>query len=129
MIPKDWQEACIVPLYKGKENKRDCANYRGIRLLSIPRKLFGRVIIERVIQQTESQMEDKQGGFRRGRDCVDQVFGLKEMSEKYLRNGRDLYVAFMDLEKAYDETDRKAMWQVLQVYGVGGKLLRGVKYF
>jgi len=59
-------------------------------------------------------MEDEQGGFRRGRGCVDQVFGLK-MCEKYLGNGRDLYVAFMDLEKAYDKIDRKAMWQVLQV--------------
>jgi len=129
MVPKDWQEACIVPLYKGKGNKKECANYRGISLLSIPGKLFGRVIIERVIQQTESQLEDEQGGFRRGRGCIDQVFGLKEMCEKYLGNGRDLYVAFMDLEKAYDKIDRKAMWQVLQVYGVGGKLLRAVKGF
>ncbi len=50
------------------------------------------------------------------------------MSEKYLGSG-DLYMAFMDLKKAYDKIDRKAMWQVLQVYGVVGELLRAVESF
>ena len=30
----------------------------------------------------------------------------------------------MDLEKAYDSVDRHGMWQMLKVYGVGGKLLK-----
>ena len=34
--------------------------------------------------------------------------------------------AFMDLEKAYDRVDRSALWKVLCIYGVGGRLLRGV---
>ena len=48
-VPEDWGEACNVPIYKGKSEKNECANYRGISLLSIPDKLYGRVIIERVI--------------------------------------------------------------------------------
>ncbi|XP_071526534.1 uncharacterized protein [Panulirus ornatus] len=31
----------------------------------------------------------------------------------------DLYVAFMDLEKAYDRVDRDAQWKALRLYGVG----------
>ena len=38
-----------------------------------------------------------------------------------------VYVGFMDLEKAYDEVNRKALWQVLRMYGVGGKLLNGIE--
>ena len=30
----------------------------------------------------------------------------------------------MDLEKAYEMTDRLGMWQMLRMYGVGGKLLK-----
>ena len=30
----------------------------------------------------------------------------------------------MDLEKAYDTIDLHGMWQMLRVYGVGGKLLK-----
>ena len=35
----------------------------------------------------------------------------------------------MDLEKAYDTIDRHGMWQMLRVYGVGGKLLKAVQSF
>ena len=38
-----------------------------------------------------------------------------------------LHFAFLDLEKAYDRVDRDAMWNVLRLYGIGGRLLRGVK--
>ena len=35
----------------------------------------------------------------------------------------------MDLQKAYDTIDRDGMWQMLRVYGVGGKLLKAVQSF
>ena len=33
-----------------------------------------------------------------------------------------MYFAFLDLERV----DRDAMWNVLRLYGIGGRLLRGV---
>ena len=44
-LPMDWRGACIVPLYKGKGDKCECSNPRGISLLSVVDKLFGRVLI------------------------------------------------------------------------------------
>ena len=38
-----------------------------------------------------------------------------------------MYVGFIDLEKAYDRVNREALWQVLRMYDVGGKLLSGIK--
>ena len=38
-----------------------------------------------------------------------------------------MYFAFLDLEKAYNRVDLVAMWNVLILYGIGGRLLRGVK--
>ncbi len=35
----------------------------------------------------------------------------------------------MDLEKAYDRVDLLAMWDVLNIYGVGGKLLSAINFF
>ena len=32
--------------------------------------------------------------------------------EKYLANGKDVFSAFMDLEKAYDTVDLHGMWQM-----------------
>ena len=51
------------------------------------------------------------------------------MCEKYLTNGKDVFWAFMDLEKAYDTIDRNGMWQMLRVHGVGGKLLKAVHFY
>ena len=33
----------------------------------------------------------------------------------------------MDLEKANDRVNREALWQILRIYDVGGKLLNGIK--
>ncbi len=35
----------------------------------------------------------------------------------------------MDLEKVYDTVDWLALWEVLRIYGVGGKLLTAIKSF
>ena len=128
-VPDDWKKACVVPLYKGKGERSVCSNYRGISLLSVVGKVYGRVLIERVKACTESQLMDVQGGFRDGRGCVDQVFALKAVCEKYLEVNKSVYLAFMDLEKAYDKVDRCALWNVLRMYGVEGKLMKAVKSF
>ena len=51
------------------------------------------------------------------------------MCEKYLANGKDVFWAFMDLEKAYDTIDPHGMLQMLRVYGVLGKMLKAVQSF
>ena len=57
------------------------------------------------------------------------VFAVRHVCEKYLANGKDVFWAFMDLEKAYDTVDRHGMWQMLRVYGVREKLLKAVQTF
>ena len=55
-------------------------------------------------------------GFRQVRGCINQVFAVRQVCEKYLANGKDVFWAFMDLENAYDTIDRHGMWQMLRVY-------------
>ena len=96
VIHMDWRGACIVPLCKGKGDKCECSNSRGISLLSVVGKLFGRVLIKRVRASTECAIGEKQCGFRQGRGCMDQVFAVRQVCEKYLTNGKDVFWAFMD---------------------------------
>ena len=56
-------------------------------------------------------------------------FAVRQVCEKYLANGIDVFKAFMDLEKAYDTINRHGMWQILRVCGVGRKLLKAVQRF
>ncbi len=57
--------------------------------------------------------------------CGSNIF-LQDGSRKILGKRRKLYAAFMDLEKAYDRVDWLAVWEVLRIYGVGGKLLSAI---
>ena len=60
---------------------------------------------------------------------MDQVFAVRQVYEKYLANGKDVLWALMDLENNYDTIDRHGMWQMIRVYGGGGKLLKAVQSF
>ncbi len=71
----------------------------------------------------------EQGGFRKGRGCVDQIFAMKRLVEEYLEKDKKLYAAFMDLEEAYDRVNREALWSMLRIYDVGGQLLKAIQAF
>ncbi|KAK3521648.1 hypothetical protein QTP70_014696, partial [Hemibagrus guttatus] len=46
-VPLDWATRVVVPLFK-KGDQRVCSNYRGITLLSLPGKVYSRVLERRV---------------------------------------------------------------------------------
>ena len=79
--------ACIVPLYKGKDDKCECSNSRGISLLSVVGKLYGRVMIKSVWVGTEGAIGEEQYWSRKAIGFMDQVFAVRHVCEKYLANG------------------------------------------
>ena len=97
--------------------------------MSVAGNLYGRVLIKTVRTRTECAIAEERCGFRQGRGCIDQVFAVRRVCEKYLANEKDELLAFMDLENAYDTIVRHGMWQMLKVYGVGVKLLKAVQNF
>ena len=45
IIPTDWKRGLVVPLWKGKGDRQDYNNYRGVTSLSVSGKVFARIII------------------------------------------------------------------------------------
>jgi hypothetical protein len=123
--PLDWRTGVVVPLFK-KGDQRDCSNYRGITLLSIPGKVYSRVLYGRISEVVDRQIQDEQCGFRGGRGTTDQLFVLQQVLEKSREYSRQVFISFVDLEKAYDRVDRGLLWDVLLEYGVGGPLVGAV---
>ena len=63
----------IVSLYKGKGEKTEYSNYRGISLLSMVGKIYLWILVDRICRVTESLIDDEQGCFRAESGCVDQI--------------------------------------------------------
>ncbi len=66
-VLEDWRKAIIVPMYKGKGKREECNSYRGISLLSVPGKIYGMILNERMMKITDKSVGDEQGGFRKGK--------------------------------------------------------------
>ena len=122
----EWQTGVVVPIFK-KGDQRVCSNYRGITLLSLPGKVFAKVLERRVRSIVEPRIEEKQCGFRPGRGTVDQLFTLFGVLEGAWEFAQPVHMCFVDLEKAYDRVPRGILWGVLQEYGVDGALLRAIQ--
>ena len=100
----------ITTLYKGKGDRSDCNNYRGISLLSIVGKVYARIILTRLQTLAERVYPESQCGFRAERSTIDMIFSLRQLQEKAREKQMPLYVAFIDLTKAFDTVNREALW-------------------
>ncbi|GAA6107214.1 uncharacterized protein LOC114443009 [Tachysurus ichikawai] len=125
-VPLDWQTGVVVPLFK-KGDRRVCSNYRGITLLSLPGKVYARVLERRIRPIVEPRIQEEQCGFRPGRGTLDHLYTLARLLEGSWEFAQPVHMCFVDLEKAFDCVPRGDLWGVLWEYGVRGPLLRAVQ--
>ena len=124
-VPSDWEQSFIVCLYKGKGDALERGNYRGLKLTEQVMKVLER-IVDGLIRQVVS-IDDSQFGFVPGRGTTDAIFVVRQLQEKYLAANKRLYMAFVDLEKAFDRVPRKVIWWALRKLGVDEWIVRLVQ--
>ena len=111
-VPTDWEQSFIVCLYKGKGDGLDRGNYRGLKLTKQAMKILER-IVDGLIRLVLS-IGDSQFGFVTGKGTTDAIFVVWQLQEKYQAVNKGLYMAFVDLEKAFDHVPRKVIWWALR---------------
>ena len=128
VIPNDWTKGLIFTLPK-KGDLGNCDNWRGITLLSVPSKIFCRILLKRIENAIDSTLREEQAGFRRGRGCMDQIFALRNILEQSLEWNTSLCINFIDFQKAFDSVHRESLWKILQAYGLPPKIINLIKMF
>ena len=122
VVPDDWKKAMIVKVPK-KGDLSKCDNFRGISLLSVPSKVLGRVVIERIKEGIDAKLRCDQAGFRKGRGTTEQVFILRNIIDRSIEWQAPLYINFVDFTKAFDSLDRSRLWKILRHYGISSELV------
>ena len=115
-IPKDWQLSTLIPIYKGKGDPMQCGSYRAVKLLEHGMKVFERVLEKRL--RSKVNINEAQFGFMPGRGTTDAIFIVRQLQEKFLAKKKDLFYAFIDLEKAFDRVPREVVRWALRKFGV-----------
>lgn len=128
-VPQEMRDSNISTLYKNKGDRSDRNNYRGISLLCIAGKLFARVALYRLQRIAERVYPESQCGFRRNRSTVDMIFSLRQLQEKCKEKQQPLFIAFIDLTKAFDLVSRDGLFKILPLIGCPPKLLNFIKSF
>lgn len=126
IIPSVWRQAIICPILKdSNSDPRVPLNYRGISLLSTIYKMYSSILNHRLVSYLEDNnlLVDEQNGFRRERSCADHVFTLNSI----IQNRKETFVAFIDLQKAFDTVDRDLLKFSLLNNGIDGDFYNSIK--
>ena len=123
--PTSWDTGHIKPLFK-KGSRIDPNDYRGITLLPLHSQLLRRVLNTRLSDALEStnRLSEYQTGFRAKRGTYDHLITLNELACEGRERKSALYMAFLDVTKAYDKTWQDGLWYRMRKIGVPAKALR-----
>src|SRR3989442_14280020 len=125
VVPVDWRRSWMVNVYKGKGNALECSSYRGIKLLEHVLKVLERGIEARLRKNVK--IDEMQFGFSPGKGTTDAIFIVRQVQEKFLGKQKELWMAFVDLEKAFDRVPHEVLWWALRHVGVEEWMVNVIK--
>jgi Reverse transcriptase (RNA-dependent DNA polymerase) len=73
--------------------------------------------------ESQNKLSEMQNGFRRGRRISDNIYILSQIIEISQKQKSDLFMCFLDIEKAYDRVDREKLFDVMRKMGIDGEFV------
>ena len=117
--PKEWNLGHITSLYKGKGDREQLSNHRGITVSSAIGTIIETIIDQRI--EYTVPFTQAQGGGQRKMSTFDHLFILRAIVEISKKNKIPAFLTFFDVSKAYDNANNKDMLSIVWERGFTGK--------
>lgn len=92
--------------------------------MSILSKVYALLLMHHLGQCVGNQLHEAKCVFRGGKGIVDAMFVMRHLlRQAHANTNLQLYMAFIDLTKAYNSVNRDALRQVLHTYGVHARFI------
>lgn len=116
-IPSDFRKSIIIPIPK-KTTAKKCEDHRTISLLSVASKILTKIIYRRMERLVDETLAPDQFGFRKNSGTREAILALRILIENRMLKDKPTYIAFIDLEKAFDSVLWDKMMMMFKVIGV-----------
>ena len=91
-------------------------------------KILLKIILYRNSAAINREICENQSGFRNGKGTQERIFNLRTIIERYLEKQKDVYICFIDYEKASDRVNYEKLIEKLKLAGMDGKDVRARLY-
>jgi hypothetical protein len=123
-----WEMAIKIPFPKGNRTSRTFDDHRGNSLLPSIHKMLERIVLSRLQKEEKYSHQPLQYGYQREQDALTTCFVINEVVNHCREENEKVYVAYMDITKAFDTMWIDAMLFKLHYNkGIAGKTWRLIK--
>ena len=101
-----------------KRDLRKCNNYKTISLISHPRKIMLRIILNRLNPTAENILAEEKADFKKKRITIELMLNCRIMTEKHIEHRRKLYHNCVHFKKAFDKARHEGLWKVMRHFNI-----------
>ena len=124
--PNQMRETIMIKIPK-VEGTLKCEQHRTISIINHITKIILKVITERIKSRIRPEMAKEQFGFVANSGTTNAIFTLNRIIENAIQVQKNVYLCFVDYEKAFDKVRHNELMNILKQIGVDGKDLRLIK--
>ena len=113
MFPEDLKKSVFVTIPK-KPKATECSDFCTISFMSHATKLIMTILLRRIQSKVAAEVSEEQFGFKQNSGTREAIFTMRNITETYISEQKDIYACFIDYAKAFDRVQHAKFIECLK---------------